>query len=269
MLDNRQGHVGRSEPEAVNASRAPRAAVLRAARARWWARGIGGHPEFALEDLSTALVLAQRLAAAPGARISAHQRALAKLGERIERHQPATGMNGGIGLAGGVVRRGQALQNVANQRQGAIALSRQPFLKGLRIEIKIGQKLAAVQLRRRLQLGAVERPRQPLKAVQVDHHVVNSTIGKVGDQVARRARPQRLAQLQQTVAQAVARLLGALIRPQQIGKPLTTDRVTALRRQITQQSPRLLGYLPKPAIISLDDQRSKNADRECHRHGRT
>ena len=53
----------------------------------------------------------------------------------------------------GTLRGGQALQDIADQRHGAVALSRQPILKGLRIDIEIGQKLAAVQIRRRLQLS--------------------------------------------------------------------------------------------------------------------
>ena len=92
---------------------------------------IGGDPELALQGLGAALVLAQRLAAAPGARIGAHQGALTKLGERVERHQPAAGLDRGIGLAGGILRGGQPLQDVANQGKRAVALGRQPFLKGL------------------------------------------------------------------------------------------------------------------------------------------
>jgi hypothetical protein len=176
--------------------------------------GIGGNPEFALEGLGAALILAQRLAAPPGTRIGAHQRTLAKLGERVERHQPAAGLDGGIALAGGILRGGQPLQDVANQCQGAVALGRQPFLKGLRIDVKIGQEFAAVQIGRRLQLGSVLRARQLLKAVEVDGHVLDATIGKIGDQIACPARPERLAQLQQAIAQTVARLLRALVRPQ-------------------------------------------------------
>ena len=168
--------------------------------------------------------------------------------------QPAAGLDGGIGFAGGILRRGQALQDLTNQRQRAVALGRQPFLKGLRVDIEIGQKLAAVQLSRRLQLGLLRRPRQSLEAVQVNHRVFDAAIGKVGNQVTRPVRPERLAQLQQAVAQAVPRLFGALVRPQQIGQPLTTDRLPALRRQITKQCPRLLGHLPKPTIVPLDHQ---------------
>ena len=56
--------------------------------------------------------------------------------------------------------------------------------------------------------------RKALEVVEVDDHVLNSAIGKVGDQVACLARPERLAQLQQAIAQAVARLFRALVRPQ-------------------------------------------------------
>ena len=119
---------------------------------------------------------------------------------------------------------------------------------------------------RGLPLGAVGRPRQPLETVEVDDYLLNAAIGKVGDQMVRRTRPQRLAQLQQTVAQAVSRLLGTLVRPQQIGQPLATDRLPALRRQIAEQRPRLLGHLPEPTIIALDHQNAQHADRQCHRH---
>jgi hypothetical protein len=119
--------------------------------------GIGGNPELALEGLGAALILAQRLAAAPGARIGAHQSTLAKLRKRVERHQPAAGLDGGIGLAGGILRGGQPLQDVANQGERAVALGRQPFLKGLRIDVKIGQEFATVQIGRSLQLGSVLR----------------------------------------------------------------------------------------------------------------
>ncbi len=246
MLDNKHGQVSRADPAAVSASRSPRAGALGGAarrgavavvgpgtlgrtaarvglgdtaRARHLVGqrlglGIGGNPELALEGLGAALILTQRLAAPPGARIGAHQSALAKLGERVERHQPAAGLDGGIALAGGILRRGQPLQDVANQGERAVALGRQPFLKGLRIDVKIGQEFAAVQIGRSLQLGSVLRARQSLEAVEVDSHVLNATIGKIGDQIACPARPERLAQLQQAVAQTVARLFGALVGPQ-------------------------------------------------------
>jgi len=47
---------------------------------------------------------------------------------------------------------------------------------------------------------------------------------EVADQIPHGIGPERLAQLQQAVAQAVAGLLGALMQPQEIGQSLATDR---------------------------------------------
>jgi len=68
---------------------------------------------------------------------------LAVFGERVERHQPAPGLDGGLGLAGLGGRR-QPLQNVTDQGQRAVAFGRQPFLKGFRIDMEIGQEFAAI-----------------------------------------------------------------------------------------------------------------------------
>ena len=58
-------------------------------------------------------------------------------------------------------------------------------------------------------------------------------MGEIADQILRRLRLERFAQFEQTVAQAVTSLLGTLIRPEQIGHPLPTDRLPSLRRQIS------------------------------------
>lgn len=86
-------------------------------------------------------------------------------------------------LAGGVVRRGQTMQDVANYGEGAVPLGRQPFLKWLRVDIKIRQKLTAIETRRRLQLGSPLGAGQTLEVVEVGSHVLEATIGKVRDKV--------------------------------------------------------------------------------------
>jgi len=75
--------------------------------------------------------LAERFASATGTRVGAHQHALSEFGKRVEHHQPAPGLDRGLVLAGGVLLGAQPLQDLAYRREGAVALSRQPFLEGL------------------------------------------------------------------------------------------------------------------------------------------
>jgi hypothetical protein len=156
-------------------------------------------------------------------RIGAYQRALSELGERVERYQPAPGLDGGLMLARRILCCRQPLQDIADHGERPVALGREPLLKWLGIDVEIGEKFATVQLGRRLQVRALLRPGQPFEGVEVGDHVLNSAVGKVGDQVKRCARSQRLAQFQETIAKTVARLFRTLVRPQQVGKSLAAD----------------------------------------------
>jgi hypothetical protein len=62
-------------------------------------------------------------------------------------------LNGRIVLPGVILLCGQPVQHVANNGERAVALRRQPFLKGLRVDVKIGEEFATVQVSRPLQLG--------------------------------------------------------------------------------------------------------------------
>src|SRR5262245_33183969 len=135
------------------------------------------------------------------------------------------------------------MQDIANDGEGAVPLGRQPFLKWLRVDIEIRQKLTAIEARRRLQLGSPLGTGQTFEVVEVGSHVLEATISKVRDKVLCSVAPQRLAQLQQTIAQAVPRLLRSLIGPQQVGQPLAADCLAALSGQISEQGTRLLWQL--------------------------
>jgi len=121
------------------------------------------HPELALQCLGAALILPQRFAAPPGARIGAHQRALTKLGEWIERHQPASGLSRCLMLTRSILLRAQALQDLANHPERAVALPGQPFLEWLRVDIEIGKEFASVQIGGGLEVRPMLRTRQTLE----------------------------------------------------------------------------------------------------------
>ena len=160
----------------------------------------------------------------------------------------------------------QALQDAADKVERAIPLGCEPFLKGLGINDKVSQKFAAIQLGRGEQLGTARQPRKPLKTLDVDVDILESAISELRGQVAPGALTECSSQLQQAVAQTVARLIRTLIGPQQVGEPFAADRPAPLSRQIGQQSARLSRDLPEPAFTVLYYQRSEEADQQSHHH---
>ena len=130
----------------------------------------------------------------------------------------------------------------------------------------IGEKFASIQIRSRLQVSPMLRTGELLKPIEIDDNLLYSTVGKIADQVDAGGGPQCPAQLQQAVAQAMTRLLRTLVRPQQIREPLAADRLAALNREKSEQGPRLLWQSFEPTFVTLNQQRSKNADRQCHRY---
>ena len=55
-------------------------------------------------------------------------------------------------LSGSVVRRGQTVQDIANNGERAVPLGGQPFLKRFGIDVEVGQEFAPIETGRRLQL---------------------------------------------------------------------------------------------------------------------
>jgi hypothetical protein len=102
-------------------------------------------------------------------------------------------LDSGFELAFDILFPNQPVQDIANDGERAVAFRREPFLKGLRVEVQIGQKLATVGINRGLQFGPVRRTGQPLELVEVYNHMLQPTIGMICDQVKGRAPPERLA----------------------------------------------------------------------------
>ena len=100
------------------------------------------------------------------------------LGERIECHQSVPGLDSGFKLARGILLRGQPVQDIANDGERAVALRREPFLKGFRIEVEFGQKLATIGISRSLQVAPVRRTGQPLEPIKINGDVLQPTIGQ-------------------------------------------------------------------------------------------
>jgi hypothetical protein len=105
---------------------------------------IRGNPQLASQGLSATLVLSKCFSSPSCARICPDQRSLADLGQRVEQHQPAGGLDGCIVLASRFSRRGQAVQGVAGNHEGAVTLGRQPLLKRLGGNMEIGKKFSPI-----------------------------------------------------------------------------------------------------------------------------
>ena len=75
--------------------------------------------------------------------------------ERVEKNKSAAGLYCGLVLAGCILLRAQSMQDIADHRESAVALRRQPFLKRLGIYIEVGEEFAAVEIDGRLQVTAV------------------------------------------------------------------------------------------------------------------
>jgi hypothetical protein len=88
-------------------------------------------------------------------RIGADQRALSELRERVEKNESAAGLYCGVVLAGCILLRAQSMQDIADHRESAVALRRQPFLERLGIYIEISEEFPAVQIGGRLQITTV------------------------------------------------------------------------------------------------------------------
>src|SRR6266480_4913051 len=75
------------------------------------------------------------------------------------------------------------------------------------------------------------------------------------------------AQADQPVTrERLADLLRPLVRPQQVGQSLASNRLVCLGCQKRKQSACLLRNFSEAVIATLDHQRSENADRQRHRH---
>src|ERR1700719_105051 len=61
-------------------------------------------------------------------------------------------------------------------------------------------------------------------------------------------------------------LLRPLVRPQQVGQSLASDRLACPVGKKGKQSACFLRDFPQPAIAILDHQRPENADRQRHRN---
>jgi hypothetical protein len=81
-------------------------------------------------------------------------------------------LDSGFELVRVILLRNQPVQDIANDGERAVALRREPFLKGFRVEVQIGQKLATVDINRGLQFGPVRRTGQPLEPVEVHEHML-------------------------------------------------------------------------------------------------
>jgi hypothetical protein len=228
--------------------------------------GVRSDSKFALQDFGAGAVLPQRFRPPPRMRIGADQGALTNLRKRVEGRQSTRRLDRRIMLARLVLQCRQALQDAANKVERAIPLGCEPFLEGLGVDHEVSQKFAAIQLRSREQLGTVRQTRKPLETLDVCVDILESAIGKLGRQVAPGAFAECSSQLQQAVAQTVARLIRTLIGPQQVGEPFAADRPAPLGGQIGQQSARLSRDLPEPAFTVLYYQGSEEADQQSHHY---
>jgi hypothetical protein len=80
-------------------------------------------------------------------------------------------------LARGILLRGHPVQDIANDGERAVPLRREPFLKGLRVEVEIVQKLTTIQVCRGLEFGPVRRTGQPLELVEINEHMLQLRVG--------------------------------------------------------------------------------------------
>ena len=111
--------------------------------------GVGLGRQLGVELLAQQLVLRQRLLAAPGGRVDAHERAVRGLGQRIDDQR--------------ALQRGDRLRVVAVElgqldAQGAVELEqRGPARVGPRLVAVLGQQLAGVEVERGLVGGGLAR----------------------------------------------------------------------------------------------------------------
>src|SRR5690349_11399982 len=81
--------------------------------------------QLALQGLGATPVLAKSFTSTSGVRIGADQRALSEFRERVEKNEPAAGLNCAVVLASRILLRAQSIQDVADRRERAVALCRQ------------------------------------------------------------------------------------------------------------------------------------------------
>ena len=209
--------------------------------------GLGG--QLRIELLAQELVLRQRLLAAPGGRVEAHERPVGGLGQRIHDER--------------ALEHGDRLRVVAVEvgeldAQGAVQLEqRGPARVGPRLVAILGQQLAGVEVERGLVGGGVAgRPRAGgggLEGVDVD-------LGLEGDHAVVEAQgvgADRAPRGVQRLVEVVRRRVAVAVGPQQVGQALAVQPALGGEGQELDQR---LGLAQAPR--SLFDDAVLGRDRE-------
>ena len=189
--------------------------------------GLGLDAQLAPQGLDADLISAERRRAASLGGIEAHQRPVDGLLERIEGEQAQGRLDGPLRQGGRGLPGEQRAQDAQAQLVQALALAREPALEGRVFHHETGQELPPVE-----RCGPFERGERVLRRRSLELEHVHGEIARVqrhalviGDEAPLTPRPEDAPQLEESLAQAIARLLVRAVSPEKPGQPSPRLRV--------------------------------------------
>jgi hypothetical protein len=227
--------------------------------------------ELALEQRGEPFGMRQRFVAAAIARIERQGETLPVLAQRIEAMEAldrddrllTVGDQPGVSHIGLAQACGGALH--------ALTLTRRPLVEAFLVEIEAGEEFSAEQSGSARELRRIAGAAQALEFAGVDPPLLGQDLYPIGRRLDDIRVPQVLAQQDQRLAQALARLLVGAAAPQQGGEFLAGSRAAWSHRQIGDQCAALAGGHSQRNGLALDGklespEQAQAKTRRRHRH---
>ena len=227
----------------------------------------GAHAELLAERPHAVAVLRERRGAVAVERVQPDQLAVGRLVQRVER-EPAARVRGSPAVLAALGQR----PHEPPERRAELALQRVGLAHVPGVEAagcRAGRSPRAARRgrpRRRLELAGVAGRRAP-----GTRRTSTSAPVAQRDAVARGVDPllaDRLAQRRQRAPQRPARVLGILVRPQQLAQRLARARALG-EREVREQRRRLAGVERHRLAVPANPRRAQQRDLQGRRHGAT
>ncbi len=234
-------------------------------------RGVGRHRELVAQQARELAGALERGVAAAIARADFQRRALAVLARRVERHQPFRCLDGALAIVARVCVGAQQREGTRGRAGKALLLALPPRVELLDVEREIAQEGAAPQPGGARKLVRVGRRGDRQELARVHREGLRAQPDRLATHVEEVGRDvQILAQRQQTLAQAVARLRVRRVAPQQRRQLLAAGASIGLHRQIGEQPAGLARSdhgRGRAFRAHLDGERAQQAQRYRARFG--
>jgi len=200
-------------------------------------RVLGHRPQLSLERVDADLVLTASRARPPQARIEPHERAVDRLLQGVEGEEAERSLDRRLRRPRGALVGEQPPERVERHLSQPLALEEQPLLEGRLPHARPGEEVALVEGRRAREIVGAARGRSPLELrdVDIDRRRLDGDCVALEPQSGRVGGGQRLAEREEGLPQAGARLGLWPLAPQQRRELVPGVGPARRHRQIRQQ----------------------------------